>query len=251
MQERIEVTNRRGQKLAGVLHGRPDGRAVICCHGMLSGKDGAKHTRLASELEKLGIATIRFDFAGRGESQGELFDMTFSNEVEDVDAVIGWLGKQGIHRIGLFGSSMGGAVALLTAARDERVVVVATLAAVGYPSAIEERYPREAQSFTERGYIDTEHGRIGKAFYDDALQHDVVAAVSILRAPILVMHGTEDDVVPQTDALDIASSARNATLDLVEGGDHQFHDQTFLRPAMKRVAEFLSQHLLPDGTRSP
>jgi pimeloyl-ACP methyl ester carboxylesterase len=157
--------------------------------------------------------------------------------------VINWLGKQGVERVGLFGSSMGGAVALLTAARDERVVAIATLAAVGYPSAIEDRYPNEARSFAESGFIETEHGRIGKAFYEDAMQHDVVAAVSILRAPILVMHGTEDTVVPQTDAMDIASSARNASLELVEGADHQFHDQTFLRPAMRRVAEFLAGHL--------
>lgn len=248
--ERIELTNCRGQKLVGVLHGQLDDRAVICCHGMLSGKDGAKHTRLADELTKRGIPTIRFDFAGRGESQGDLFDMTYSNEIEDVDAVIGWLGKRGVHRVGLFGSSMGGAVALLTAARDERVVVIATLAAVGYPSALEDRYPEEAKRFAETGYIETEHGRIGRTFYEDAMQHDVVAAVSILRAPILVMHGTEDTVVPQTDALDIASSARNATLDLIEGGDHQFHNPTFMRPAMKRIAEFLADHL-PSTARTP
>ncbi|MBC7793312.1 MAG: alpha/beta fold hydrolase, partial [Clostridia bacterium] len=189
------------------------------------------------------IATIRFDFSGRGESQGALFDMTYSNAIEDLDAVIGWLGKRGVQRVGLFGSSMGGAVALLTAARDERVVAIATLAAVGYPSAIEDRFPDEAQSFIERGFIDTEYGRIGKGFYEDAMQHDVVAAVSILRAPILVMHGSDDEIVPQTDALDIASSARNATLEIVDGGDHQFHGQTFLRPAMKRIADFLANHL--------
>ena len=211
---------------------------------MLSGKDGVKHTRLAAELDRHQVALLRFDFAGRGESEGSLFDMSYSNAVEDLDAAIDWLQRElGVTRVGLFGSSMGGAVALLTAARDERVVVIATLAAVGYPSAIADRYPEQVRAFETQGWCDSPSGRIGRGFLDDALQHDVVSAVSILRAPILVMHGTEDDVVPQTDALDIASAARDATLDLIDGGDHQFHNQQFLRPAMRRVAEFLVSKL--------
>lgn len=241
--QRIEFTNRRGDVLVGVLHGTLNDRVVVSCHGMLSGKDGVKHRRLAAELEQRGVTTLRFDFAGRGESGGRVYDMSYSNQIEDLDAAIDWLFKRGAARIGLFGSSMGGAVALLTAARDERVVAVATLAAVGYPSAIEERYPHESQLWTELGYVETPAGRIGRSFYDDALQHDVVSAVSIVRAPLLVMHGTEDTIVPQTDALDIASAARNATLDLIDGGDHQFHNEQFLRPAMRRVAEFLDDHV--------
>ncbi|HSI06721.1 MAG: alpha/beta hydrolase [Myxococcota bacterium] len=240
---RVEFTNRRGEKLVGVLHGEPNGRAIVSCHGMLSGKDGVKHMRLAHELERHDMPLLRFDFAGRGESEGDVFDMSYSNAIEDVDAAIDWLQKQGVTRVGLFGSSMGGAVALLTAARDERVVTVATIAAIGYPSAIAERYPDQARAFEVQGFVDSPAGRIGRGFMDDAVQHDVVSAVAIVRAPILVMHGTEDSVVPQTDALDIASAAQNATLDLVDGGDHQFHDQQMLRPAMRRIAEFLVAHL--------
>ncbi len=241
--KRVEFTNRRGEKLVGILHGEPNGRAVVSCHGMLSGKDGVKHTRLAKELERHSLPLLRFDFAGRGESQGHVFDTSYSNAVEDLDAAINWLQTQGVTRVGLFGSSMGGAVALLAAARDERVVTIATLAAIGYPSAIADRYPEQARAFEERGFVESPAGRIGRGFMDDALQHDVVSAVSIVRVPILVMHGTEDAIVPQTDALDIASAAQNATLDLVDGGDHQFHDQQMLRPAMRRIADFLAAHL--------
>lgn len=241
--KRVEFVNRRGETLVGILHGEPNGRVVISCHGMLSGKDGVKHTRLATELARQGVALLRFDFAGRGESQGDIFNLSYSNAIEDLDAAIDWLWKQGEPRIGLFGSSMGGAVALLAAARDERVVAIATLAAVGHPAAIADRYPDQAEAFETQGYVDSAAGRIGRGFFDDALQHDVVDAVAIVRAPILVMHGTEDRVVPQTDALDIATAAQNATLDLIDGGDHQFHNELFLRPAMRRVAEFLVSHL--------
>src|ERR1700733_15881602 len=104
--ERIEFTNRRGEKLVGVLHGTLNGRAIVSCHGMLSGKDGVKHMRLAKECEERGMTLFRFDFAGRGESGGNVFDMTYSNEIEDLDAAINWLCSRGVQRIGLFGSSM-------------------------------------------------------------------------------------------------------------------------------------------------
>jgi len=173
-----------------------------------------------------------------------LFDLSYSNEIEDLDAVIEWLWARGVQRIGLFGSSMGGAVALLTAARDERVVALATLAAVAHPSAVEERYPVQARDWRERGYIDSEQGRIGVGFLEDAERHDVPSAVSVLLAPILVIHGTEDEVVPTSDAQDIACAARRASLLEIEGADHRFTRREHLEEALEQVTTFLRRELL-------
>ena len=239
----VRFTNRRGQALAGVLHGEPKGRAVVCCHGMLSDKDGTKHRLLAGALEERGIACLRFDFAGRGASEGRLYDMTYAHETEDLEAALQFLAAVGVERFGLFGSSMGGAVALLVAARDERVRAVATLAAVGHPALIVERYPHESESFERRGYIETVEGRIGRELFDDARNHDVIAAVGVVRAALLVLHGEADEVVPVADAHDIAVAARNVTLAIVPGADHRFSDPAHLRPAMAQATAFLAEHL--------
>lgn len=211
---------------------------------MLSSKDSPKHVTLAERLARAGIPALRFDFAGRGESEGELFDLSYSNEIEDLDAVIEWLWGRGIRRVGLFGSSMGGAVALLTAARDERVVAVATMAAVAHPGALEERYPAQASGWRERGFIDSEAGRIGVGFLSDAQQHDVPSAVGVLLAPILVVHGTKDEVVPTSDAHDIACAARRASLVELEGADHRFTRREDLEEALEHVSGFLRRELL-------
>ncbi len=237
------IDNRRGQKLSAVLHGTLGERLVVCCHGMLSAKDGDKHIALAEALAAQGMATLRFDFSGRGDSEGELFDMTYSAQVEDLGAVLDWAGRSGVLRLGLFGSSMGGAVALLAAARDERVVAVATVAAVGHPEEIDERHPDAVASWHKLGYVETPAGRIGRGFYDDARQHDVISAVRILRAPLYIVHGEEDDVVPSSDAHDIASAARAASLEIVPGAGHRFSEPQFLRPLIKNIASFLISHL--------
>jgi pimeloyl-ACP methyl ester carboxylesterase len=238
----LTITNRRKQRLAAVLHGELGELLVISCHGMLSGKDGTKHRLLAEALSPE-LPVLRFDFAGRGESEGSLFDMSYSSQVEDLLAVLDWAGAQGVERIGLFGSSMGGAVALLAAARDERVVAIATLAAVAHPELIDERHPEAAGLWHRQGYIDTPEGKLGKGFYDDSLSHDVISAVRILHAPLHVVHGEEDDVVPSSDAHDIASAARAAALDLVPGAGHRFDEPQYLRPVIRGVVEFFCAQL--------
>jgi uncharacterized protein len=242
--QRVEIEHPRGPRLVARLHGEFGPSMAISCHGMLSTKDGQKHVLLADQLAAQGIGTLRFDFAGRGESDGDLFDLSYSGEVRDLNAVIDFAISRGAQRLGLFGSSMGGSVALLAAARDERVIAVATLAAVAYPNEIEARYPKECHLWRERGYVEFGEGRIGGGFLDDALQHDVLSAVGVLLAPILVIHGSEDDVVPVSDAHDIATTARNASLQIVDGADHRFSEQHHLRPAMRQVAEFLRHRLL-------
>jgi uncharacterized protein len=240
----LVFTNRRGQKLAGILHGEPGPRMALSCHGMMSDKNGKKHVLLAQALAALGIPMLRFDFAGRGESEGELFDMSYSNEMQDLDAAIEALAGLGGQRFGVFGSSMGGSVALLSAARDERIVALATLAAVAHPEWVCERHPAECSVWRSRGYIDiAPEGRLGRAFLDDSLAHDVIAAVRILRAPLLVIHGEDDEVVPASDAHDIATAARCAELDIVMGADHRFTDPVYLRPAIQQIARFLAAHI--------
>ena len=240
---RVAFLNARGERLVGVLQGDLGPSVAILCHGMMSNKDGHKHIFLAQELAQRGIANLRFDFAGRGESEGEIFDMTYSRQVEDLEAAVNHLATLGVQRFGLFGSSMGGAVALLEAARDERIVAIATLAAVGHPAAMGERYPEHVRSWNERGFIEFEGARIGRGFYDDALQHDVLSAVRVLRAHLLIVHGDRDEVVNVADAHDIAIAARHATLDIVAEADHRFSSLPAMRSAMRQVADFLAQHL--------
>lgn len=231
--------NRRGQTLAGNLQGPIQKRMAILCHGMLSTKDGHKHLLLEKRFAAKGMSSFRFDFAGRGESEGTLFEMTYSHEKEDLFAAIEYLVGQGAEEFVVFGSSMGGAVAYLCAAREERIVKVATLAAVGQPAEIEERYGKTCADWRRDGFLELEEGRLGVGFLEDAIQHSVVSAVTVLRAPILVVHGVEDEVVPVSDAHDIASAARNASLHLVDGADHRFSQEVHLRPALDRIVEFL------------
>ena len=63
-------------------------------------------------LDPLGIATLRLDFSGNGESDGEFLDFTFDTLMNDARLMVEFaLGYEGVKKVDLLGFSMGGAVA--------------------------------------------------------------------------------------------------------------------------------------------
>ncbi len=141
-EERVAFASRRGNRLVGVVHtaagegaaGSPAG--VILCHGMESTKDGAKQRLLGERLSRAGMSVLRFDFSYVGESEGEFADLTFRGEVDDLVGAWDFFRTRVGGPIGLLGSSMGGAVALLFAAAEPRVRALATIAAVAHPARV-------------------------------------------------------------------------------------------------------------------
>ena len=216
---------------------------VILCHGMFSSRNGHKHLRLAQLLNARNINALRFDFTGAGNSGGDRFELTYTRQYEDCLAVIDWVCAQGIDSVGLFGSSMGGTTAILSAAREERIEALATLAAVAHPELIAERYPGWVQAIESLGYVEAEGVRVGPEILHDSLQHNVVAAMGVILCPSLIVHGERDDLVPSSDGHDLACAARSTELMIVAEGDHRLSNPTRCDQALSRIADFFAQRL--------
>ena len=106
-------------KLSAVIQ-TPDGKAsyplVMILHGFTGNKNEPLLTTLADNLEKAGIASIRFDFNGHGESEGNFSDMTVLNEIEDAKKVYNYVSKlQGVTSVSIAGHSQGGVVTSMVA----------------------------------------------------------------------------------------------------------------------------------------
>ena len=130
------VLENEGQKIFGILH-RPPGQgpfpAILICHGLAGHKTGKfrLYVLLAEKLSKLGIASLRFDFRGSGDSEGDFSDMTLESEVSDALVALEYLRNRrdvDNSRIGLFGRSVGGTVALIAARKSGPVKSLATWA---------------------------------------------------------------------------------------------------------------------------
>ena len=222
-------------KLAAVLQ-TPDGAKkyplVIVCHGFTSNKDTKLMQTLANDLEKEGIATLRFDFNGHGKSEGRFQDMTVLNEIEDAKKIYDYAAKlPNVTSISLAGHSQGGVVASMTAGLlgTDKVKSLALMApaAVLREDAIRgdcqgSRY--DANNVPET--IPIKKGlTLGRNYVLTAQTLPIYETAVRYQGPAFMIHGTGDVIVPYTYSQRYHRIYFNGQLKLVPGEDHGFtHD---------------------------
>jgi alpha-beta hydrolase superfamily lysophospholipase len=200
--------------LKGTLH-LPNAQRpplVIGCHGLMSTGDSPKQIALANQCNHAGIAYFRFDHRGCGESDGVLeTDTSLQGRCNDLSSALQAISSLDItgEGIGLFGSSMGGAVCLAFAGTQhvESVVTVAAL----YQSGGIINNPAMNLFFDLSEYL-------------SKIQN------------ILIFHGDQDEVVPLSHAETIYAHAQDPKkLIILKDGDHRMskksHQEAFVREA--------------------
>lgn len=205
--------------------------AVIMLHGNGSTRHeaGNAYDYTAPEMAKAGIATIRFDYIGNGDSTSDYIDFTYDKAVEDAMKCYAYLADLGVidmEHVGIMGWSQGGRLALLTAARNDVFTTVLTWAgAYDQKSGEEEQYAIAL----EKGYYEVTYDwraplRQSPAYYECAMSIDYDAEVANIKAPILAIAGTLDNVVlPEVaDKIVAASTVEGSRVLLLEGADHTF-----------------------------
>lgn len=255
--ERVTFPSRRGNRLVGRFHA-PDGGSterasgsggVILCHGMESTKEGAKHRLLAERLSGAGLAVLRFDFSYVGESEGEFADLTVRGEVEDLGGAWDFFLRRCAGPVGLLGSSLGGTVALLFAAGEPRVRALAVIAAVGRPARVlEELRPADLDRWRKEGITSLGGVRLKRSFLEDVETLDVLGACGRISCPALVAHGSDDRVVPPSDAGEIAAAlGGRSEVKIYPGADHRFTRPDDLALLLDDCSRWLLEHLGGDA----
>jgi len=231
-EEFVWIKGPRG-RLAAMLHipTRTPAPSLVMCHGFTGNRVEAHRlfVRAAREFSKRGILACRFDFYGSGESEGEFHEMTVSNEIEDLGAVLDFLLRRpevDSRRVGALGLSLGGVVALARAAADERIRFVVTWSAPASFQMLVETAESLFKGADVRGeYVDLPSGyRISREFIQDIARHSVPEyARRISPRPLLILHGDRDMVVPYSHAEELYKSAKAPReVAIIKGGDHTF-----------------------------
>ena len=126
--------------------------------------------------------------------------------------------------ISLLGHSMGGAVGVLRASRDGRIRLLVSLAGMVHTAAFNEREFGEVQP--DSGYMwDEPECPLSQAYVDDVTSiHSVVDLARSIQIPWLLVHGSEDDVVPIGDSRDVIAANNGVELVELAGADHVFSE---------------------------
>jgi uncharacterized protein len=212
---------------------------------MESSKEGDKSMALADRLAAAGCDVLRFDFSYVGESEGRFDDLTVSGEVEDVAGAWRFARGRVAGPVAVVGSSLGGTVALLFAAAEPGVAALATIAAVASPACRARALPAsERDRWRREGFYDLHGIRVGVPFLDDVERLDVLSAIQAIRCPVLLAHGTADEVVPFDDAWRIAGVlGARASVEAYEGGDHRFSDAALRAAMLERIAAWVLERI--------
>jgi len=222
-----------GKKIYGILHlpRTPSPPCVIASHGLFSSKDSEKFVAIGELFSAQGIALIRYDHQGCGESEGELSATTVSARIKDLEAIFELAANHPLlgDRFGLLGSSMGGFISIFKAAADFRVKALALWATPalleGDPEAME-------------GEV-----RLQDIFYEDAVKYDAGKTIEGLST-CLLLHGEEDAIVPLAHAETLYQAARSPKhLEVFPRGDHRFTDPHGRHRAIRMSLEWFQRYL--------
>lgn len=245
----------KGEFIAGTLH-LPEGRrrcpGVLLLHGFTGQKAEAKYifVELSRHLASVGIASLRFDFRGCGESQGAFENMSPLEELSDAIAALNELksvSRVDSRRVGVVGLSMGGLVATLLAAREPSVRSLVLWSAVSrLKELVATMLPEGAMGTIEKeGRVDIGGLFMGRAFVDSLDQLDPAAELARTQAPVLVIHATADETVPydHSDDLHAAAAARGVGVRTerlkIEGGNHVFSLASWRSRVIEATTDFL------------
>ncbi len=197
-----------GQKIFAVMH-RPINKkkspAVIMCHGLAGDKTGKfrVYVLLAEMLAKHGIISLRFDFRGSGDSEGDFSDMTIEGEVSDALTALAFLEQSpyvDTSKLGVFGRSIGGSVAILAASRFKKIKSIVTWAPLSDGEQWINQWKRlQSPNVTEemKNTAMRINGQLpGDEFFKQLFSMKIKEELSSLQhVPMLHIHGENDEVV--------------------------------------------------------
>lgn len=226
-----------GLKLVGTLV-RQDvhaDHAVILVHGGgVTREEGGFFTRLAAGLGEAGVASLRYDLRGHGESEGEQSETTLSAHLNDIRVAIEHgCQEAGVTTVALVGASFGGGLcAYYAAKRPDRVSRLVLLnPQLNYKNRYVDQEPywsndrlndEAAQVLRQQGYIShsptVKHGRalLNEVFW-------IRPQLGEITAPTLIVHGTEDTFVSieSSRAADQQLTAEHKLVEIA-GSEHGF-----------------------------
>lgn len=241
-------------------------QVVIFCHGFKGFKDWGPFNKIATHFAEKDIIFVKFNFSHNGTSPADQINFvdlkSFGNnnyckELDDLSLVLDWvrncreLKKEvDISKVSLFGHSRGGSIAMLKTSEDSRLHKIISWAS---PSNLLDRLPKEEKLFKwiEFGVAYVYNGRTKQnmplyyQFYENCIEFanrlNIKNAVSNMRIPHLVVHGSEDSTVFISEAMNIKVWNNNTNIHVISksnhvlGGFHPYDLEKFPKDLQKAI----------------
>lgn len=267
----IEIPGTRGNIPAAIQLPAKSARGeelplVVLCHGFTGNRQGDGHfAPLAEDLAAHGIATVRLDFAGCGDSTEPYANYTLANMAADVDSVIGYMqATYGTGKTALVGHSMGGRLASLYPQLGQYPVTALALwspangtglqglefLSIDNFAAVEEMAARA----DAEGSVAAWGVELSAAYIDGMRDSDPNATLQESGLPVLLTYSGNERILSDTTQTETKAAVESlpdgqVVLDPFVNGDHNYTSEdpatnTQLDADLRQVTvDFLTYHL--------
>lgn len=250
--ETLTIPTTRGYTLAGSLE-LPTGLvrgAAIFAHCFTCTKQSRAAVEVTRALASHGIATLRFDFSGLGQSGGNFGQAGFASDLEDLLESARYLTGRFGQGILLVGHSLGGAAVLAAAGLMDKGEVAA-IATLGAPADVEHvlsNVEGDLAAITRDGEGAVEIGgrryNLSRTFLDATKEVDLLDRVRTLRVPLMVCHAPTDDIVDIDNASRLFAAAKHPKSFIsLAGADHLLTRAEDARFAAAIVASWADRYI--------
>lgn len=230
--QQIKIQSRNGYMIHAILTTPNEDKncpMVIMCHGTASDKNEVQCSYMltSQQLAEKGIASLRFDFIGTGDSQVDYIHYNFTSAKHDVEDVIAYAKKLGYLSIHLLGWSQGGTIACLCATNEDVKSVITWSGATDLSLLANHQAYQIAQN---KGYYLYEPGfraplKLGLQWFEEVYATNVVEEFKKSNKPICAVAGNRDTLVDpkQSQMLVSVSTHPHSKFVMIDGADHIFN----------------------------
>jgi pimeloyl-ACP methyl ester carboxylesterase len=227
METESQIFNSHGERLdVDFHHGSQTAVVVVLGHGVTGNKDRPLLVAIAEGLSKKGWPCIRFSFSGNGDSEGKFEDSNITKEVDDLRSIMNLVPPE--KKIAYIGHSMGAAVGVKAASCGMAIQVLVSLAGMVDTKGFVER--EFGDLVPGKGFMwDDENCPLSQSYVNDLKQiGSLLPDAAKVACPWLLIHGTEDDVVPIEDSRKAFEAACcDKKLNEIPGGGHSFDAESY------------------------
>lgn len=256
--KKVEFKGAMGDTLAARLElpqGKPRAYALFA-HCFSCSKDVHAASRIARRLAQEGIAVLRFDFTGLGQSEGDFANTNFSSNIDDLVKAAEHLASDYEAPAILVGHSLGGSAVIAAAHRIPSVKAVATIGAPADADHIVGQFGDSVDEIEENGKATVSlAGRaftIKKQFLEDISGHTLENAVRDLKRPVLICHSPIDETVGIENASRLFVAARHPKSFLsLDDADHLLTQEADSHHVADVISAWAEKYAAPDPLPAP
>ena len=221
---------------------------ALFAHCFTCNKNLTAVRNISRSLNLNGIAVLRFDFTGLGESEGDFADTNFSSNVQDLVSAAKFLEDNYQAPSLLIGHSLGGAAVIAAAEHLPSIKAVATIGAPFDPSHVSHLFAAGIEEIKEEGIANVQIGgrpfTVKKQFLEDIKEANLTKKLENFNRALLIMHSPQDMTVEVENAAKIYLVAKHPkSFVTLDGADHLLTNKEDSQYAGEVIGTWVKRYL--------